>query len=447
MKKLENLKEILKDAPIGLKLYSPAYGDVYFQGIENLEESTYIKATPRIVCKSKSGNEKTFFLDGTISTNGECMLFPDDSKSWFCWQDVLIKVGNIVKVEKNMIGEVVDILSNQAKVKDSKNNISTYYLTDCEYASKEEIKNYRAEELTEYITPLTDNKQSPAKIYYLDKNTTVINLIGGPGCGKSTVAAGLFYEMKRMGISCELVCEYAKEKVWEESFNTMKDEIYLFAKQLHKQWRLKGKVHFIITDHCLLNSVIYDKKASPSFVNLVFEEFNKFNNINFFIMRGNKYETVGRIETEEESIKLDQDFKDLFNKNNITCKNVSCESAINEILKSIGLNKEPISYLNPHKLDLGDIVTVEDGKGGWKIVSIIRRIINDELYDVVRLTVYDDGKNKIEINPINALSELDKCQFSYRKANDDEVELLYDEMNDQGWAWNSDRKIIEVFDI
>ena len=100
MKKLENLKEILKNAPIGLKLYSPAYGDVYFQGIKNLEESTYIKATPRIICKSKSGNEKQFFLDGTISTNGECMLFPDDSKSWFCWQDVLIKVGNIVKVEK-----------------------------------------------------------------------------------------------------------------------------------------------------------------------------------------------------------------------------------------------------------------------------------------------------------------------------------------------------------
>ncbi len=439
MKKLEDLKKILKDAPIGLKLYSPAYGDVYFQGIEN-------KATPRIICKSKSGNEKQFFLDGTISTNGECMLFPDDSKSWFCWQDVLIKVGNIVKVEKNMIGEVVDIFSNQAKVKDSKNNISTYYLTDCEYASKEEIKNYRAEGLTEYITPLTDNKifqfQSSTKVC-----TTVINLIGGPGCGKSTIAAGLFYEMKKMGVSCELVCEYAKEKVWEESFNTMKDELYLFAKQLHKQWRLKGKVQFIITDHCLLNSIVYDKTASSSFVNLVFEEFNKFNNINFFITREKKYETVGRIETEEESIKLDQDFKDLLNKNNITCKNVSCESAINEILKSIGLNKEPVSYLNPHKLDLGDIVTVEDGKGGWKIVSIIRRIINDELYDVVRLTICDDGKNKIEINPINALSELDKCQFSYRKANDDEVELLYDEMNDQGWAWNSDRKIIEVFDI
>ena len=345
-----------------------------------------------------------------------------------------------------MIGEVVDILSNQAKVKDSKNNISTYYLTDCEYASNEEIKNY----LTEYITPLTDNKQSPTKIYYLDKNTTVINLIGGPGCGKSTVAAGLFYEMKRMGISCELVCEYAKEKVWEESFNTMKDEIYLFAKQLHKQWRLKGKVHFIITDHCLLNSVIYDKKASPSFVNLVFEEFNKFNNINFFITREKKYETAGRIETEEESIKLDQDFKDLFNKNNITYKEVSYDTAVSEILKSIGWKnneQKQVSYLDPYKLDFGDIVVLEDSSKTLKIISIVRCIKDNDLYDVARLIPNSNGKNKVEINPINALDELDKCLFSYRKATEEEIKLLHDEMNAQGWEWNSDRRIIEVFDI
>lgn len=444
MKKLENLKEILKNAPIGLKLYSPAYGDVYFQGIENLEESTYIKATPRIVCKSKSGNEKQFFLDGTISTNGECMLFPDDSKSWFCWQDILIKVGNIVKIEKNMIGEVVDILSNQAKVKDSKNNISTYYLTDCEYANKEEIKNYRAEELTEYITPLTDNEQSPTKIYYLDKNTTVINLIGGPGCGKSTIAAGLFYELKKLGVSCELVCEYTKEKVWEESFNVLNDEIYLFAKQLHKQWRLKDKVDYIITDHCLLNSVIYNKINSNSFNDLVFEEFNKFSNINFFITRGDKYETAGRIETEEESKQLDKDFKELFNKNKIAYKEVKYDSAVNDIVEELNLIIK--SGLDPYKFNLGDFITIESN--GFKIISIFRCIKDDDLFDCVRLTIFENEDKKIlDINPINCLDELNKCMFSYRKATNYEKTLLLEEMQKDGWTWNSYKKSIEVYDI
>ena len=40
--------------------------------------------------------------------------------------------------------------------------------------------------------------------------TLVINLIGGPGCGKSTIAAELFSRLKKMGVTCELVTEYIK---------------------------------------------------------------------------------------------------------------------------------------------------------------------------------------------------------------------------------------------
>ena len=45
----------------------------------------------------------------------------------------------------------------------------------------------------------------------------VINLFGGPGCGKSTIAALLFGKLKQNGINCEMALEYAKDKVWEES--------------------------------------------------------------------------------------------------------------------------------------------------------------------------------------------------------------------------------------
>ena len=37
----------------------------------------------------------------------------------------------------------------------------------------------------------------------MSKNTVVVNLFGGPCCGKSTVASGLFYELKCLGIDCE----------------------------------------------------------------------------------------------------------------------------------------------------------------------------------------------------------------------------------------------------
>lgn len=44
----------------------------------------------------------------------------------------------------------------------------------------------------------------------------VINLFGGPGIGKSTLAAGLFEHMKIAGFNVELVNEYAKDMVWEQ---------------------------------------------------------------------------------------------------------------------------------------------------------------------------------------------------------------------------------------
>ena len=65
----------------------------------------------------------------------------------------------------------------------------------------------------------------------------VVNLFGGPGCGKSTVAALLFGKLKQHGVNCEMALEYAKDKVWEESFKTLEDQIYIFGKQLHKIWR------------------------------------------------------------------------------------------------------------------------------------------------------------------------------------------------------------------
>jgi adenylate kinase family enzyme len=98
--------------------------------------------------------------------------------------------------------------------------------------------------------------------------TKVINLVGAPGAGKSTIASQLFSRMKWEGYDVELVSEYAKELVWEERMETMKNEVYLFGKQHQRLFRLKNKVQYIITDRPLILSQFYNSKYGDSHRNL-----------------------------------------------------------------------------------------------------------------------------------------------------------------------------------
>ena len=167
------------------------------------------------------------------------------------------------------------------------------------------------------------------------KETIIINLIGGPGCGKSTSASGIFYELKKLGINCELSLEFAKDKVWEESYKVLDDQFYVFGKQYHKLFRLKNKVDVIITDSPLIISMYYNKTPSEYFNKLIVEQYNTFNNLLFFINRGNTYQTEGRLQTKEESEMIDSDIKNILSEYDIKYSEISCENAVEYIVNIV----------------------------------------------------------------------------------------------------------------
>lgn len=167
------------------------------------------------------------------------------------------------------------------------------------------------------------------------KQTLVINLIGGPGSGKSTCASGIFYQLKKLGINCELALEFAKDKVWEESIKILDDQLYVFGKQYHKLFRLNGKVDVIITDSPLLISILYNKTPSDYFDKLVVEQYHTFNNLLFFINRAENYQTEGRLQTKEESEGLDNIIKEILQDNNIPYDEIACENAVEHIVNVV----------------------------------------------------------------------------------------------------------------
>jgi len=144
------------------------------------------------------------------------------------------------------------------------------------------------------------------------KEALVINLFGGPGCGKSTTMARLFADLKTRGYNVEMVSEFAKDLVYEQRQETMKDELYIFAKQHHRLFRVIDKVDIVITDRPILLTNIYaslylpDDEFRSDLKRLVRTAFNKFNNLNIMLNReGIEYKTEGRLQDLEQSKEID----------------------------------------------------------------------------------------------------------------------------------------------
>lgn len=129
----------------------------------------------------------------------------------------------------------------------------------------------------------------------------VINFFAGPGAGKSTMAAGLFYLMKSVGLNVELVTEYAKELVWARDFKTLDNQALVTMEQYRRVACLCGQVDYVITDSPILLGKIYAKPSQECVGDNAIKLFQLFNNINFVVNRVKPYVPAGRRQSEESA--------------------------------------------------------------------------------------------------------------------------------------------------
>lgn len=153
-------------------------------------------------------------------------------------------------------------------------------------------------------------------------NTIVINLLAGPGVGKSTFAARLFVALKEYHLSVELVREFPKDLTWEERFNTLMNQVYVFGMQHHMIWILKGKVDIIIVEGSIVNSIAYDVDDNKELVALMLSEFHKFNNLNYFLERKVNYQNDGRRQSLDEAKTKDDEIIKILEDNSIKYQKV-----------------------------------------------------------------------------------------------------------------------------
>lgn len=149
----------------------------------------------------------------------------------------------------------------------------------------------------------------------MNKKTILVNLYGGPGCGKTTIAWELSAMLKKLGISVEYIPEYAKELYYEGAYAKLDGSYQNECEMLQEKWRrisrYQGQIEVIVCDSPFLQSVCYTDGSKMNeeefeFIETTAKEYNiHFDNWNYLLERMVEYQQEGRLQPLKESYKID----------------------------------------------------------------------------------------------------------------------------------------------
>lgn len=167
----------------------------------------------------------------------------------------------------------------------------------------------------------------------------LINFVGAPSSGKSIMSALTFVKLKSDHNSSEFVQEYAKQLVWANEIDDLKNQWYVTINQYKMIKAVYGKVDYVVTDSPLLLGLYYNRHENENVCNIektekmILSKMEEFNNVYIFLKRNknNPYEKVGRIHDENQSIEIEKNLKGLLDEFNL--KYLEIESDVNRIDK------------------------------------------------------------------------------------------------------------------
>ncbi len=160
--------------------------------------------------------------------------------------------------------------------------------------------------------------------------TNIISLYGGPGAGKSTSAAYLYYLLKAGGENVEMVREYVKAWAWEGRKINTYDQIYFLGKQVRHESMLFGKVEWIVTDSPIFMNLYYASKyCTPiladgikssvlAYHQQVIEDGHEHYHV--ILHRSHDYVQAGRYQDETEAKQMDVGVEEMLT--NLKVKNL-----------------------------------------------------------------------------------------------------------------------------
>jgi hypothetical protein len=142
--------------------------------------------------------------------------------------------------------------------------------------------------------------------------TKVINIIGGPGCGKSMFSAAIVLYLHLHGKTVETIPDHAKALVWQRNFEVLKNQYFIAQRQFEMLNLLDGQVQFLMTESSLPQVLYYNESYEANICDVektraqILEWHRMYDNVNILVERGEKrYVRAGRFQEEEQARAID----------------------------------------------------------------------------------------------------------------------------------------------
>lgn len=139
----------------------------------------------------------------------------------------------------------------------------------------------------------------------------IVNFVGAPCSGKSTLACNLFTELKKRHLNTEYLHEYVKTLIWENNIDDINNQYYIAKKQYTMLKNVNASTDYTVTDSPLILGLLYneynkhnvsDISKTKEFILGHLREFAS-ESLYIFVKRNRNfaYKTQGRIHNETES--------------------------------------------------------------------------------------------------------------------------------------------------
>jgi ABC-type oligopeptide transport system ATPase subunit len=143
--------------------------------------------------------------------------------------------------------------------------------------------------------------------------TKVINIIGGPGSGKSLIAAAIILYLHLHNKTVETIPDYAKSLVWQQNHEVLKNQYFIAQRQFEMLNLLDGQVQYLITECSLPQVLYYNENYADNICDIaktraqILEWYGQHDNANIFVERGDKkYVHTGRFQDEDQARDIDR---------------------------------------------------------------------------------------------------------------------------------------------